>query len=143
MRTLQTSYDLPLDGSYTAQQTSYRSPCQRLLTTSSWTCRAKPGTTDVRIYTTGEFNTIGHLISDSDSDNDGYLDDLAYDDNSFGSLNFSLLASLLARRLLRDSFRWPHMLIMTVSFTGTGKLHAARRGQSRRRALSLGYHGGR
>ena len=80
------AYDLPLDGSYTALQTTI-SPANDVdyykLDLSGQT-----GDTDVRIYTTGEFDTLGQLY-DSDEE---LLTTVA--DNSFGTDNFSLLASL-------------------------------------------------
>ena len=80
------AWDLPLNGSYTAQQT-YISPAADVdyfkLDLSGQT-----GTTDVRIYTTGEFDTLGQLYDS----NEEILTRIV--DNSFGTDNFSLLASL-------------------------------------------------
>ena len=79
------AYDLPLDGSYTAQQTTISPAGDRdyfKLDLSS-----QIGVTDVRIYTTGEFDTIGILY-----DSRGIY--LTENDDSFGTDNFSLLASL-------------------------------------------------
>ena len=79
------AYDLPLDGSYIAQPTTI-SPANDIdyykLDLSGQT-----GDTDVRIYTTGEFDTIGSLY-------DSELNRLMFGNDSFGSPNFSLLASL-------------------------------------------------
>ena len=79
------AYDLPLDGSYTAQQT-FISPANDI-DYFKLDLSGQAGDTDVRIYTTGEFDTIGSLY-------DSEINRLMSDNDSFGSPNFSLLASL-------------------------------------------------
>ena len=81
------AWDLPLDGSYTEQQTSI-SPYYDI-DYFKLDLSGQAGTTDVRIYTTGTFNTIGALYDDSSE-----RQQLMVRDNAFGSKNFSLLASL-------------------------------------------------
>ena len=79
------AYDLPLDGSYTAQQT-FINPAKDV-DYFKLDLSGQIGTTDVRIYTTGEFDTIGELY-------DSERNPLMLGNDSFGSPNFSLLASL-------------------------------------------------
>ena len=79
------AFDLPLDGSYTAQPTTI-SPANDI-DYFKLDLSGQAGTTDVRIYTTGEFDTIGSLY-------DSELSRLMLGNDSFGSPNFSLLASL-------------------------------------------------
>ena len=79
------AYDLPLNGSYTAQQTTI-SPANDV-DYFKLDLSGQFGTTDVRIYTTGEFDSIGVLY-----DSGGIY--LTENDDSFGTDNFSLLASL-------------------------------------------------
>ena len=79
------AYDLPLNGSYTAQQTTI-SPANDI-DYFKLDLSGQAGDTDVRIYTTGEFDTIGSLY-------DSEINRLMLGNDSFGSPNFSLLASL-------------------------------------------------
>ena len=79
------AFDLPLDGSYTAQQT-FINPAKDV-DYFKLDLSGQIGTTDVRIYTTGEFDTIGELY-------DSERNPLMLGNDSFGSHNFSLLASL-------------------------------------------------
>ena len=78
------AYDLPLDGSFPGTINPYNDIDFFKLDLSG-----QAGTTDVRIYTTGAFNTIGALYDDST-----LQQWLMISDNAFGSDNFSLLASL-------------------------------------------------
>ena len=79
------AYDLPLDGSYIAQQT-FINPANDI-DYFKLDLSGQAGDTDVRIYTTGKFDTIGSLY-------DSERNRLMLGDDSFGSPNFSLLASL-------------------------------------------------
>ena len=79
------AFDLPLDGSYIAQQT-FINPANDI-DYFKLDLSGQAGDTDVRIYTTGEFDTIGSLY-------DSERNRLMLGDDSFGSPNFSLLASL-------------------------------------------------
>ncbi len=78
------AYDLPLDGSYT--EPTYIYPADDI-DYFKLDLLGQAGDTDVRIYTTGEFDTIGELY-------DSELNFLTIDGDSFGTDNFSLLASL-------------------------------------------------
>ena len=79
------AFDLPLDGSYIAQQT-FINPANDI-DYFKLDLSGQAGDTDVRIYTTGEFDTIGSLY-------DSEINRLMLGNDSFGSPNFSLLASL-------------------------------------------------
>ena len=92
------AYDLPLDGSFNGLINPADDFDYFKLDLSS-----RSSATDVRIYTTDYRNstvgnkivdTFGLLFSDSDSDNDGNLDQLGFNNDSFGTRHFSLLASL-------------------------------------------------
>ena len=92
------AYDLPLDGSFNGLINPADDFDYFKLDLSS-----RSSATDVRIYTTDYRNstvgnkivdTSGLLFSDSDSDNDGNLDQLGFNNDSFGTRHFSLLASL-------------------------------------------------
>ena len=98
------TYDLPLDGSYNATIEFSGDVDYFKLDLSGQT-----GATDVRIYTTGAFDTVGELYDS------GRVFFMANDDR-FGSTNFSLLASL--------SEGVYYVLVAGYAGTGSYTLHA-------------------
>ena len=92
------AYDLPLDGSYRG----FINPAGDVdyfkldLSDQDETIGVRIYTTDYTSASVGNkiVDTVGNLYSDSDSDSDGYLDNLGSNNDNYGTRHFSILASL-------------------------------------------------